>query len=97
MNHVQITLEGPVMENLCRVTIEDEYASSTFHADHADVLEARSEGASSVMALVIENSDGAGIDILNAAVTNESPVALDGEDFGLDDLGPLLKQPSATL
>lgn len=94
MNHVNVTLTGPVMENLYRVDVEDQYANASVHLDQADIEAMQAEGPSSVMGLVVENIDGAGIDILSAAVANGSPVSIDGEDFSLEDLAVLLKPPA---
>lgn len=93
MNQVSVTLTGPIMENLCRVDVEDQYANASVHLDQADVEAMQAEGPSSVMGLIVENIDSDGIDILSAAVTNGSPVDLDGQDFRLDELAILLKSP----
>jgi hypothetical protein len=85
MNSVNIRIEGPVMENLGRVTIADDYDSDSFHVDFADVETARSAGLASVLDLVVENC-GSGADILEAAIQNGSPVSLDDEAVPVDVL-----------
>lgn len=85
MNRVEIVTNGPVMENLCQVTVSDDYANETFHLDNAEVEEARKNGQSDLVGLIAENA-GDGNDILRAALTNGSPVTLDGDDLSLDTL-----------
>jgi hypothetical protein len=77
MNTVEIDTHGPIMENLNLVTVADGYDSAQVHLDHADVEAAKAEGHAALIGLVLDN--GCGGDILRAALTNESPVAVDGE------------------
>jgi hypothetical protein len=87
MNRVEITTEGPLMENLARITISDAFANDVFHVDFSELAAARAEEAHRVLDLIAENCGSSSIDIIDAAITNESPVYLDGEDVSIEDLG----------
>lgn len=76
MNRVNIETTGPVMENLCRVEVSDDYDSETLHLDNADVEAAVEEGT--FLEYLAEHL-GSGATILRAALTNGSPVSLNDE------------------
>ena len=93
MNTVDINTNGPVMENLNLVTVEDGYDDDMVHLDHADVVAAKEEGHAALISLVLEN--GCGGDILRAALTNGSPVAIDGETVEASALREALEPASS--
>ena len=91
MNRVEILTEGPISEGLGRVVVADDYANDTFTIDYADLDKAKAEGQRSVLDLVVDNSGEGAIDILSAAVTNGSPVTLDGAGVDLTELALALE------
>lgn len=76
MNRVNIETAGPVMENLCRVEVSDDYDSETIHLDNADVEAAVEEGT---FLEYLSTHLGNGATILRDAATNGSPVYLNDE------------------
>ena len=83
MNRVHIQTRGPIRENMTEITVSDDYATDRFTIDYADYVKAENEGDISVMDLIAENA-GTGLDILQAAAMNGSPVYLDGADVKAD-------------
>lgn len=95
MKIVNVTFNGPIMENLCSVTISDGVADCQFHLDNEEVENARETGPSDLLYLVVENMDSDGLDILNAAVENGSRVIVDGADFPVARLRSALSEGGA--
>lgn len=93
MNRVTVETAGPVMENLCRIEVADDYDSDTFYLDNADVETAREYGKADLLALIAENS-GTARNILEAALVNESPVSLDDEEVDQAVLKDALTEPA---
>ena len=87
MNRVTVETAGPVMENLCRIEVADDYDSDTFYLDNADVETAREYGKADLLALIAENS-GTARNILEAALVNESPVSLECRNLSSVVTGP---------
>ncbi len=100
MTRVEIVFEGPVMDNLCRVTVWDAADEDEFHLDQADVEAARAQGTAAngaLLALVLDNCNPATGDMLRAALMNDSPVAVDGEDVPHDVVREALGAPAPGL
>lgn len=95
MTPVEITLNGPVMENLCSVEIKGGEAGCDFHLDNEEVEEAREAGQSDLVSLIVDNMDSDGLDILNAAVADGSPVRLEGAEVPHDVLRQALGDGAA--
>lgn len=94
MNRVTVETAGPIMEDLCRVEISDDFDNDTFHLDNSEVEDARQGGMDGLLALVAENS-GRAYDILLAAIQNDSPVQVDGQDVAPEALEAALKNANA--
>lgn len=80
MNRVEISVRGPVMENLAEIIISDDHDNEVIHLDNSEVESARAEGPVSLLELILENATQRGIDIVAAARINGSPVHMDGAD-----------------
>lgn len=87
MNRIEVTTNGSVMEGLNLLRVADDYANDSVYVNHAEVEQAQAAGPQDVDAghqaileLVVENIGETGFDILQSAVTNGSPVSIDGAD-----------------
>lgn len=96
MNRVNVEFEGPVMENLCRITVGDDHDRGDLHLDNAEVEEARAEGPESLLELLLDNADSRIVDILEAADLNGSPVIFDGGNLDPEILSRRLNPVKAT-
>jgi len=97
VSQVEVEIEGPVMENLARVTVTDREASDSLHLDWADVEEAEKAGVHEILRLIIENAQSTIYDILDAAVVNGTPLTVDGKPVDLDVLATAFDKDTGSL
>jgi len=100
MNVVEVTIRGPIMENLAEIIVSDEFQNDVFCVDYADVERAKDQGQVNaavahreLLDLIYDNGGSDTVDILQTAAMNGSPVNIDGETVSSDILRSVFNAP----
>lgn len=95
MNRVEITVRGPIMEDLAGITVADHFQEDQFCVDYADIRDYPNphDIQCGVLEIIFNNGGPAAIDILQAAITNGSPVYIDGENVPDNVLRSVFNSP----